>query len=100
MDRFDSSNDLYGNTSISSFDPGHLPKLTGDSEGNSITGGTRGKSIENKSDDSVLMNNSIKKVMQKNRELHKMVVKLQSENDKLVAENTKFKKIVDKYKSR
>ena len=104
MDRFTSGN-LYGNTNISSFDPGHLPKLTGDSEGNTITGGTRGKSIsggtrENKNDDSVLMNNSIKKVMQKNRELHKMVVKLQLENDKLAAENTKFKKIVGKHKSR
>ena len=104
MNRFDSSNDLYGNTSISSFDPGHMSKLTGGSEGksksisggNSITGGTR----ENKSDDSILMNNSIKKVMQKNRELHKMVVKLQLENDKLTAENTKYKKIVEKYKSR
>ena len=105
MDRFNNSNDLYGNTNISSFDPGHLPKLTGDSKGNSKTGGTRGKSIsggtrENKNDDSVLMNNSIKKVMQKNRELHKMVVKLQLENDKLTAENTKFKKIVGKHKSR
>tara|TARA_B100000902_G_C27306397_1_gene915729 strand:+ start:1461 stop:1763 length:303 start_codon:yes stop_codon:yes gene_type:complete len=100
MGRFDSSNDLYGGTSISSFDPGHMSKLTGGSKGNTITGGTRGKSIENKSDDSVLMNNSIKKVMQKNRELHKQVVKLQLENDKLTAENTKYKKIVDKYKSR
>jgi len=104
MDRFTSGN-LYGNTNISSFDPEYLPKLTGDSEGNSITGGTRGKSIsggtrENKNDDSVLMNNSIKKVMQKNRELHKQVVKLQLENDKLMAENTKYKKIVEKYKSR
>jgi len=99
MDRITSGN-LYGNTSISSFDPGHMSKLTGGSKGNTITGGTRGKSIENKSDDSILMNSSIKKVMQKNRELHKMVVKLQSENDKLVAENTKYKKIIDKYKSR
>ena len=95
MDRFTSGN-LYGGTSISSFDPGHLPKLTGGSEGNTITGGTR----ENKSDDSILMNSSIKKVMQKNRELHKMVVKLQLENDKLAAENTKYKNIVGKYKSR
>lgn len=96
MNRFDSSNDLYGGTSISSFDPGHMSKLTGVSKGNTITGGTR----ENKSDDSVLMNNSIKKVMQKNRELHKQVVKLQLENDKLTAENTKYKNIVGKYKSR
>tara|TARA_Y100000593_G_C4277130_1_gene320717 strand:- start:562 stop:849 length:288 start_codon:yes stop_codon:yes gene_type:complete len=95
MDRITSGN-LYGNTSISSFDPGHMSKLTGGSKGNTITGGTR----ENKSDDSILMNSSIKKVMQKNRELHKMVVKLQSENDKLVAENTKYKNIVGKYKSR
>jgi len=95
MDRFTSGN-LYGNTNISSFDPGHLPKLTGDTRGKSISGGTR----ENKNDDSVLMNNSIKKVMQKNRELHKQVAKLQLENDKLTAENTKFKKIVGKHKSR
>ena len=38
MDRFTSGN-LYGNTNISSFDPGHLPKLTGDSKGNTIIGG-------------------------------------------------------------
>ena len=101
MDRFTSGN-LYGNTNISSFDPGHLPKLTGDSKGNTIIGGNTitGGTRENKGDDSILMNSSIKKVMQKNRELHKMVVKLQSENDKLVAENTKYKNIVDKYKSR
>ena len=99
MDRFDNSANLYGGSSISSFDPGHLP---------TIKGGTGGKnksksiSVENKikDDDNVLMNSSIKKVMQKNRELHKMVTKLQSENDKLNKENAKYKKIVEKIKSR
>ena len=42
----------------------------------------------------------IKKVMQKNRELHKMVVQLKIENDKLTKENNKYKKIVEKYKSK
>ena len=97
MNRFDGgSSNLYGNPSISSFDPGHLPKVNS----KSITGGIRGKSIENKSDDNILMNSSIKKVMQKNRELHKMVIELQSENDKLTKENAKYKKIVEKYKSK
>ena len=90
MDRFDNSANLYGGSSISSFDPGHLPTIKG------------GKTVENKikDDDNILMNSSIKKVMQKNRELHKMVTKLQSENDKLTKENAKYKKIVEKYKSR
>ena len=92
MDRFsgDSSN-LYGGSIISSFDPGHLPKVN-----------SKSVSVENKikDDDNILMNSSIKKVMQKNRELHKMVTKLQSENDKLTKENAKYKKIVEKYKSR
>ena len=59
-------------------------------------------SVENKikDDDNILMNSSIKKVMQKNRELHKMVTKLQSENDKLTKENAKYKSIFEKYKSR
>tara|TARA_Y100000591_G_scaffold278380_1_gene256433 strand:+ start:35 stop:361 length:327 start_codon:yes stop_codon:yes gene_type:complete len=108
MDRFGGgSSNLYGNPSISSFDPGRLP--------NNIKGGTSGnsksKSIsvenKNKDDDNILMNSSIKKVMQKNRELHKMITqlklkndKLTKENDKLTKENTKYKKIVEKYKSR
>ena len=96
MDRFDNSANLYGGSSISSFDPGHLPKVNS----KNITGGIRGKTIENKSDDNILMNSSIKKVMQKNRELHKMVVQLKIDNDKLTKENTKYKKIVEKYKSR
>ena len=53
-----------------------------------------------KDDDNILMNSSIKKVMQKNRELHKMVTQLKLENDKLTKENTKYKKLVDKCKSR
>ena len=99
MDRFDGgSSNLYGGSSISSFDPGHLPI--------NINGGTSGKSksisVENKmkDDDNILMNSSIKKVMQKNRELHKMVTQLKLENDKLTKENTKYKKIVDKCKSK
>ena len=101
MDRFGGgSSNLYGNPSISSFDPGRLP--------NNIKGGTSGnsksKSIsvenKNKDDDNILMNSSIKKVMQKNRELHKMVAQLKIENDELTKENTKYKKIVEKYKSR
>ncbi len=98
MDRFDNSANLYGGSSISSFDPGHLHKVNN----KSITGGIRNKSVENKikDDDNILMNSSIKKVMQKNRELHKMVVQLKIDNDKLTKENTKYKKIVEKYKSR
>ena len=73
-----------------------------------IKGGASGKSknksisVENKikDDDNILMNSSIKKVMQKNRELHKQVAKLKIENDKLTKENTKYKNIVEKYKSR
>jgi len=38
--------------------------------------------------------------MKKNRELHKMIAKLKIENDKLTKENTKYKNIVEKYKSR
>lgn len=103
MDRFNGGSNLYGSSSISSFDPGHLPiNINGGTSGKSITGGIRGKSVENKikDDDNILMNSSIKKVMQKNRELHKMVTKLKSENDKLTKENIKYKKIVEKYKSK
>ena len=92
MDRFEGgSSNLYGGSSISSFDPGHLPKVN-----------SKNISVENKNkdDDNILMNSSIKKVMQKNRELHKMVVQLKIENDKLTKENNKYKKIVEKYKSK
>ena len=92
MDRFKGgSSNLYGGSSISSFDPGHLPKVN-----------SKSISVENKmkDDDNILMNSSIKKVMQKNRELHKMVTQLKLENDKLTKENTKYKKLVDKCKSR
>ena len=95
MDRFNDGSNLYGNSIITSFDPGHLPKVNGGTSGKTI-------SVENKikDDDNILMNSSIKKVMQKNRELHKMVTKLKIENDKLTKENTKYKKIVEKYKSK
>ena len=92
MDRFSGgSSNLYGGSSISSFDPGHLPKVN-----------SKSISVENKIkvDDNILMNSSIKKVMQKNRELHKMVAQLKIENDKLTKENAKHKKIVEKYKSK
>ena len=75
MNRFSGgSSNLYGNPSITHFDPGHLP--------NDIKGG-KSISIENKikDDDNILMNSSIKKVMQKNRELHKQVAKLKIENN-------------------
>ena len=91
MDRFEiNGGNLYGNPSFARFDPGHLPTIKG------------GKSVENKikDDDNILMNSSIKKVMQKNRELHKMVTQLKLENDKLTKENAKYKSIVQKYKSR
>ena len=71
MDRFSGgSSNLYGGSSISSFDPGHLPKVN-----------SKSISVENKIkvDDNILMNSSIKKVMQKNRELHKMVAQLKIE---------------------
>jgi len=96
MDRFKSGgSNLYGNTIITSFDPGHLPTIKGGASSNN-------KSVENKikDDDNILMNSSIKKVMQKNRELHKQVAKLKIENDKLTKENIKYKKIVEKYKSK
>jgi hypothetical protein len=97
MDRFDLNggnlygNNLYGN-SITTYDPGHIPN-------DSLKGG---KSISVKDDkgESILMNSSIKKVMQKNRELHKIVVQLQLDNEKLTKENTKYKKIVERYKSK
>lgn len=82
--------DLYGGSIISSFDRGHLPDVK-----------NKNINVENKiKDDNILMNSSIKKVMQKNRELHKMVIELQSKNDKLTKENTKYIKIIEKYKSR
>lgn len=92
MDRFKGgSSNLYGGSSISSFDPGHLPKVN-----------SKNINVENKmkDDDNILMNSSIKKVMQKNRELHKMVTQLKLENNNLTKENTKYKKIVEKYKSK
>ena len=92
MERFGGdSNNLYGGSIITSFDRGHLPEVK-----------NKNINIENKikDDDNILMNSSIKKVMQKNRELHKMVTKLQSENDKLTKENAKYKSIIEKYKSR
>ena len=96
MDRFDTNNlyggNLYDSSNISSYDPGHIPK-------NSLKGG-KTITIKDDNSESILMNSSIKKVMQKNRELHKKVVELQLENEKLTKEKDKYKKIVDKYKSR
>ena len=97
MDRFDLNggnlygNNLYGN-SITTYDPGHIPN-------DSLKGG-KNISVKDDKGESILMNSSIKKVMQKNRELHKMVVQLQLENEKLTKENTKYKKIVERYKSK
>ena len=93
MDRFDlNGGNLYGSSKITTYDPGHIPN-------DSLKGG---KSISVKDDkgESILMNSSIKKVMQKNRELHKIVVQLQLDNEKLTKENTKYKKIVERYKSK
>jgi hypothetical protein len=100
MDRFDLNggnlygnklygNNLYGN-SITTYDPGHKIDLSG------------GKTISVKEDkgESILMNSSIKKVMQKNRELHKQVVQLKLENEKLTLERNKYKKVVERYKSK
>ena len=97
MDRFDLNggnlygNKLYGN-SVTTYDPGHIPN-------DSLKGG-KNISVKDDNGESILMNSSIKKVMQKNRELHKQVVQLQLEKEKLTKENTKYKKMVDKYKSK
>ena len=99
MDRFDlNGGNLYGNKlydnklygSNISYDPGHKIDLSG------------GKTISVKEDkgESILMNSSIKKVMQKNRELHKQVVELKLENEKLTLERNKYKKVVERYKSK
>lgn len=102
MDRFDLNggnlygNKLYGNklygNSITTYDPGHIPN-------DSLKGG-KNISVKDDKGESILMNSSIKKVMQKNRELHKKLVQLQLENEKLTKENTKYKKIVERYKSK
>ena len=95
MDRFNDGSNLYGNSIITSFDPGHLPKVNGGTSGKTI-------SVENKikDDDNILMNSSIKKVMQKNRELHKELYLEREKNKKLEAENkslsNKLKKIKNK----
>ena len=97
MDRFDLNggnlygNKLYGN-SITTYDPGHIPN-------DSLKGG-KNISVKDDKGESILMNSSIKKVMQKNRELHKIVVQLQLENEKLTKEKDKYKKIVERYKSK
>jgi len=96
MNRFDiNGGNLYGGSIITHFNPDNLPTIKGGASSNN-------KSLENKikDDDNILMNSSIKKVMQKNRELHKQVAKLKIENDKLTKENIKYKKIVEKYKSK
>ena len=90
MDRFNGgrfgSSSLYGN-SITSYDPGHTPKK----------GGKKVKDIE-KVEDNILMNTSIKKVMQKNRELNKELVQLKLEKDKIERERDLYKKRYEKLK--
>ena len=87
MDRFNGgrfdSGSLYGN-SITSYDPGHTPKK----------GGKKVKDVE----DNILMNTSIKKVMQRNRELHKELVQLKLEKDKIERERDLYKKRYEKLK--
>ena len=102
MDRFDLNggnlygNKLYGNklygNSITTYDPGHIPN-------DSLKGG-KNISVKDDKGESILMNSSIKKVMQKNRELHKKLVQLQLDNEKLTKEKDKYKKIVERYKSK
>ena len=102
MDRFDLNggnlygNKLYGNklygNSITTYDPGHIPN-------DNLKGG-KNISVKDVKGESILMNSSIKKVMQKNRELHKKLVQLQLENEKLTKEKDKYKKIVERYKSK
>ena len=93
MDRFNlNGGNLYGSSNITTYDPGHIPN-------DSLKGG-KNISVKDDKDESILMNSSIKKVMQKNRELHKIVVQLQLDNEKLTKENIKYKKIVERYKSK
>ena len=80
MDRFNNEGGLYANSNISSYDPGHVQ----------IKGGGK------KDEDNVLLNTSIKKVMQRNRELHKQVVQLQIDNKKIEKERDMYKKKYDK----
>ena len=77
-DRYDVKN-LYSSNNISTYDSGH-PKPNLKSK------------PKTKADDNILMNDSIKKVMQKNRELKKELEKYKTENEKLKRENKKLKK--------
>ena len=85
MDRFEGGS-LYGN-SITSYDPGHTPKKGGKKVKETI-----------KEEDNILMNTSIKKVMQRNRELHKELVQLKLEKDKIERERDLYKKRYEKLK--
>ena len=87
MNRFNNTNggsNLYGSNNL---------RYNEDNEKNNIK-----KIIDN--NENVLMDASIKKVMQKNRELHKENVQLKSENEKLIRENEKYKIKFDKIKKR
>ena len=92
MDRFNGgrfgSSSLYGN-SITSYDPEYTPKK----------GGKKVKEKETINiEDNILMNTSIKKVMQRNRELHKELVQLKLEKDKIERERDLYKKRYEKLK--
>ena len=89
MDRFNNEGGLYANTNISNYDPGHIP-IKG--------GGKKVKETITIKEDNVLMNSSIKKVMQRNRELHKEVVQLKLERDKIEKERDLYKKRYEKLK--
>tara|TARA_B100001173_G_C15841661_1_gene484887 strand:- start:93 stop:368 length:276 start_codon:yes stop_codon:yes gene_type:complete len=90
MDRFNGgtfdSASLYGN-SIINYDPGHIPIKSGKKVKDTI-----------KVEDNILMNSSIKKVMQRNRELHKELVQLKLERDKIERERDLYKKKYEKLK--
>jgi len=87
MDRFNGGS-LYGN-SITRYDPSNSQ---GDSK--EMKGGKKVSIAE----DNILMNSSIKKVMQRNRELHKELVQLKSEKDKIERERDLYKKRYEKLK--
>ena len=83
MERFNGGS-LYGN-SITRYDPGDSQEMKG------------GKKVSI-AEGNILMNSSIKKVMQRNRELHKELVQLKSEKDKIKRERDLYKKRYEKLK--
>ena len=85
MNRFEGDS-LYGST-ISSYNPKYSQK---DIKGE--------KKVSIKEEDNILMNTSIKKVMQRNRELHKELVQLKLEKDKIERERDLYKKRYEKLK--